>query len=176
MTTLHLPPTGVWDVEALERLPDDLRYEVREGNLVVMAAAMRPWHADVQVRVRNLLVGRGAAAYIEQGVVLADGEIRTCDVAVFTDPPVDDRAYWPAAAFALLVEVVSPGSVREDRTAKPLVYAAAGIPTYWRVEEGPSGEAVVHVHALAEDGDPRYVEERVVALQELEAEDRSRRG
>ncbi|MEH0984221.1 Uma2 family endonuclease [Micromonospora sp. CPCC 205556] len=40
------------------------------------------------------------------------------------------------------MEVVSPGTRRTDRFAKPGEYAAAGIPFYWRVEQDP-----VHLHA-----------------------------
>jgi Uma2 family endonuclease len=37
----------------------------------------------------------------------------------------------------LVVEVVSPGTRKRDRLEKPAEYAAAGIPHYWRVEQGP---------------------------------------
>jgi Uma2 family endonuclease len=42
----------------------------------------------------------------------------------------------------LAVEVVSPGTRRVDRFAKPGEYAAAGIRYYWRIEQDP-----VHVYA-----------------------------
>jgi Uma2 family endonuclease len=42
----------------------------------------------------------------------------------------------------LAVELVSPGTRRVDRFAKPGEYAAAGIRYYWRVEQDP-----VHVYA-----------------------------
>lgn len=42
----------------------------------------------------------------------------------------------------LAVEIVSPGTRRIDRFAKPGEYAAAGIPFYWRIEQDP-----VHVYA-----------------------------
>jgi Uma2 family endonuclease len=171
VTTLEQPDLREWTPETLERLPSEFRYEVREGNLVVMAAAMRPWHADIQARVRNLLVGQGRLAYIEQGVILPEGEIRTCDVGVFGLPPVGGAAYHPASAFMLLVEVVSEGSRREDREVKPKVYAAAGVPEYWRIEEGADGEAVVYQYRLARlaDGPATYAEVRVTTLTALEA-------
>jgi Uma2 family endonuclease len=171
MTTLELSPMMAWTPEALERLPSEFRYEVREGNLVIMAAAMRPWHADIQARVRNLLVAQGRNAYLEQGVILPDGEIRTCDVGVFAVPPVGDAAYHPASAFGLLVEVVSKGSRREDREVKPRLYAGAGVPEYWRVEEGEGGVAIVYRYQLvrlAEDRSASYatVEETTLAVLE----------
>lgn len=42
----------------------------------------------------------------------------------------------------LAVEIVSPGTRRVDRFAKPGEYAAAGIPFYWRIEQDP-----VHLYA-----------------------------
>lgn len=119
MTSLEVPVVGRWDVGALESLPAARRYEVREGNLVIMSAAMRPWHADVQSRVRNVLVRRGSDVYIEQGVIIAEDEIRVCDVGVLRSVADTTVAFHPAAHFELLAEVVSEGSVREDRTVKP---------------------------------------------------------
>ena len=47
----------------------------------------------------------------------------------------------------LLVEVESPRTSR-DRVLKPALYAAAGIPAYWRVElDGPGTPAIV-MHVL----------------------------
>lgn len=56
----------------------------------------------------------------------------------------------PADVF-LAVEVMSPGSVTEDRITKPAVYARAGIPHYWRLESGDEGELALHVYRLAGD-------------------------
>lgn len=166
MPTLNLPHPLALTPEALEGLPDDFRYEVREGNLVVMSAAMRPWHADVQARLRNVLVARGHHAFIEQGIILSDDELRTCDVGVLRQPPTDDRAYRPGEDYELVVEVVSPASQREDREVKPRLYAAAGITQYWRVEQVPHGAEVLR-HVL-EPGADSYTLRDVVSLVELE--------
>ncbi|BCJ44240.1 hypothetical protein Aiant_48970 [Actinoplanes ianthinogenes] len=50
----------------------------------------------------------------------------------------------------LAVEIVSPTSIAMDRITKPALYAAAGIPYYWRIEtfEG----LVVHTHTLDPEG------------------------
>lgn len=171
-TTIELPVTTEWTPELLERLPNDFRYEVSEGKLIVAAAAMRPWHADVEVRVRNLLHAAGRHAYLEQGIVLGPGEIPSCDVGVFRDPPADDVAYHPAREFELVVEVVSVDSRRADREVKPQQYANGGIPEFWRVEQAEDGEAVVYQYRLARilGADATYAETRVVPLSVLEAE------
>jgi Uma2 family endonuclease len=173
MVTLELDPSRSWTAEELERLPNDFRYEVHEGNLVVMAAAMRPWHADAQYRVMHLLRRHGRKAYQEQGVILGPDDIRTCDVAVFREEPEGDSAYHPASAFVLLVEVVSKSSRREDREIKPRLYAEAGVPEYWRVEqERDSRDGIVFQYRLVDTADKLgvYRETRVVALSTLEAE------
>jgi Uma2 family endonuclease len=173
MVKLELDPDRPWTAEYLEELPDDFRYEVHEGNLVMMAAAMPPWHADTSARIRNLLVRQGRKAYQEQGITLGPGDIRTSDVAEFRDEPDDEAAYHPASAFLLVVEVVSKSSRREDREIKPLRYAEAGIPEYWRVEqERGSREAIVFQYRLVDTEDKLgvYRETRVVALGTLEAE------
>jgi Uma2 family endonuclease len=172
MRTLELPVTDEWPPELLEGLPPDYRYEVSEGRLIVAAAAMRPWHADVQGRVWHLLRTQGRHAYLEQGVVIGPGELLTCDVGVFRDPPARSVAYHPAREFPLVVEVVSPDSRLEDREIKPTKYAAGRIPEYWRVEETDEGDAAVHQYQLIREvgSGARYAETRVVLLSALEAE------
>lgn len=173
MRTIELPVTQEWTPEVLEGLSHQYRYEVSEGKLIVAAAAMRPWHEDVQARLRNLLRSQGRLACMEQGVVIGPGTIYTCDVGVFRDPPADDVAYHPAREFELVVEVVSPDSRRADREIKPEKYAACGVPEYWRVERVEGGEAVVHQHRLTRDvgeGAARYAEIRAVLLSTLEDE------
>lgn len=171
MRTIELPVTMEWTPEMLESLPRDYRYEVSEGRLIVSAAAMRAWHSDAEYRVTHLLRSKGLHAFHEIGVVIGRGEIYDCDVGVLRDPPSLRLAYYPARDYELVVEVVSPDSRRADRVNKPVTYAAAGIPEYWRVEEAEDGEAVVHQHRLvrAEDG-ASYVETRLVMLSTLEKE------
>lgn len=68
------------------------------------------------------------------------------DVIVCREDVVDDWAQTrlPAETVLLAIEVVSPESVDRDRETKPLKYARAGIPHYWRVEN-KDGRAVVYV-------------------------------
>lgn len=60
-----------------------------------------------------------------------------------------DRTSFQAKDVLLAVEVVLPDSESRDRTTKPQKYAAAGIPNFWRVEQGGTdGRPVVHVYEL----------------------------
>lgn len=56
-----------------------------------------------------------------------------------------DQTYYSPDAVLLAVEVVSPDSEERDRYRKPELYAAAGIPHFWRVEED-DGVPVVYVY------------------------------
>ncbi|TCJ99745.1 Uma2 family endonuclease [Nocardia alba] len=47
----------------------------------------------------------------------------------------------------LAIEVVSPDSIERDRHRKPQLYAEAGIPHFWRVEN-VDGRAVVYTYEL----------------------------
>lgn len=71
------------------------------------------------------------------------------DVVVVRGDVVEDpdQTRFPAEAVLLAVEVVSPDSVSRDRETKPLKYARAKIPHYWRVEN-EKGLAAVHAFEL----------------------------
>ncbi|WP_089157364.1 Uma2 family endonuclease [Micromonospora sp. NBS 11-29] len=82
---------------------------------------------------------------------------RQPDVLLHRCGLASDRRLLRPADVVLAVEIVSPGTRRVDRFAKPGEYAAAGIPFYWRIEQDP-----VHLYAYrlgdraAPDGERRY--------------------
>ncbi|MFI7230132.1 Uma2 family endonuclease [Nonomuraea angiospora] len=58
-----------------------------------------------------------------------------------------DRTFYWGKDVVLAVEVVSRDTRFRDRKRKPLLYAEAGIPHFWRAET-ETGQLVVHVHEL----------------------------
>lgn len=69
-------------------------------------------------------------------------------IVIHADAEVDSQATWyPAEAVALAVEVVSPESEIRDRERKPELYAQAGIPHFWRVEDA-GDSAVLYAYEL----------------------------
>lgn len=88
----------------------------------------------------------------EEVVVLAEvhATARIPDVVVISAAP--DRTWdtnnTPAVEVLLAVDVVSPTTATADRVEKPLQYALAGIPSFWRIEVDP--EVTVVVHRLVE--------------------------
>ncbi len=144
MATLHVPADG-WTVEDL---PDDLpfRYELVDGALLV-SPPPRPRHDDVAVQLMLLLapglpgtwrIAPAAGLYVDAR------NYRQPDLLVYERSALDKDRIEPADA-VLVVEVMSPGSVSNDRVAKPALYAAVGIRHFWRIELDP---LVLCVHEL----------------------------
>jgi Uma2 family endonuclease len=61
--------------------------------------------------------------------------------------PGPDRTAYQAADVVLAVEVVSPDSEERDRKRKPQLYAEAGVPHFWRVEND-DGRPIVYAYEL----------------------------
>lgn len=127
-------------VHALLEGPDDgNRYEVINGELIA-SPAPNPRHQRMGDRLCRLLTDN-APSGTETVTATAvrcgqDGLVLVPDVVVGCFDPLSGSVIEVAEVLAV-VEVVSPGSRRRDRSAKPEIYAAAGIPTFWRVELDP---------------------------------------
>lgn len=80
------------------------------------------------------------------GVALGRNTSRQPDVLLYRAGVQLEHAFLMPEEVLLAVEIVSPGTRRTDRFAKPAEYAAAGIPAYWRIEQDPLR---VHAYRLA---------------------------
>jgi Uma2 family endonuclease len=68
-------------------------------------------------------------------VALPGGKLLDPEVVVVVAGAVGETTTRiPCEAVLAVVEVVSPSTTAIDRAVKPVVYAEAGIPVYWRVE------------------------------------------
>ncbi|WP_234434259.1 Uma2 family endonuclease [Streptomyces sp. NRRL F-5126] len=74
------------------------------------------------------------------------------------DAAAEDSVSVDAEDVRLVVELVSPGNSTMDRKLKPMLYAEAAIPHFWRLEFDPAPMLVVY-----ELRGGRYVE-RTTAL------------
>lgn len=169
MSLLDLPLADL-TVDDLEQLPDDYRYELHEGNLVIKSPAIM-WHSLMGRRIATHFVEQGRPAYQEAGVKFGNRDSRTLDVAVFREEIDLEKAFFPPSAVAIAIEVVSPSSAEDDRISKSHHYARAGIPEYWRVERAEDlQDAVIYMFKLAHsvDGDAAYVDNGVTTLSALE--------
>ena len=133
---LEKPPRR-WTYEEYYKLDDDRRYEIIDGNLI-MAPAPDTWHQDWSrklFRVVDRFVaksGLGEFFYAPIDVVL-DAENTVQPDLVFISSAnlgiLQQRAIFGTPD--LLVELVSPSSVRRDRYDKKELYARFGVKEYW---------------------------------------------
>jgi Uma2 family endonuclease len=160
MTTAPIYAQGdPWTVDDLDRLPDDVHVQILDGSLVV-SPSPTSLHQLVSAR---LFVALQDQAPPELEVLATPGvRIRLS----YLEP---DLAVVPAAAaeanlktfrpedLRLAVEIISPSNAGFDRREKPLRYAEAGIPHFWRVElEGDRAPYVVR-YGLDDSG-TKYAE------------------
>jgi Uma2 family endonuclease len=135
---------GPWTEEDFLALPEDKRIELLDGELLVSPYATRK-HQRLSSWLWAALAAalpEGFEAFETVNVRVAPGRIFIPDLVVETTPG-SAALVADAAEVAMVVEIVSPGSVAADRAIKPQLYAAAGIPHYLRVELGESGPSAV---------------------------------
>ncbi|MEV6924067.1 Uma2 family endonuclease [Dactylosporangium sp. NPDC051485] len=156
-------PLTLDDVTRLAEADSNHRFELSEGNLVVMPPST--WrHQEISGLLSTWFVMRGyrGRVNIAPGVRTAADELngRIPDLVVTKGPVPDETVWLDPASVALAVEIISKGSERMDRWLKPVEYAEAGIPLFWRVEPD---DIVVQFRL---DGN-RYAEYGSVALEDL---------
>jgi Uma2 family endonuclease len=132
-------------VEDVLALPDDApRVELRDGVMIVV-----PSPTFGHQTIGNLLwawlrkhAPDGLVPVTGVGILVTDRDTFEPDVTLLR-LPVDKKTHlFKPEQVVIAVEVVSPGTKRRDRLEKPVDYAAAGVPFFWRIEQDP-----VHVYA-----------------------------
>ncbi|WCN06748.1 Uma2 family endonuclease [Streptomyces sp. M92] len=149
-----VPPQDGYTVDDLFTLPDlPPHTELIDGSLVFVSPQRR-FHANViDLLVWGLRAGLPAEFKVsrEMTTILDRRNGPEPDVSIVRAEAVTGPAQtsYLAEDVLLAVEVVSPDSESRDRTTKPQKYAAAGIPNFWRVEQGGTdGRPVIHVYEL----------------------------
>jgi Uma2 family endonuclease len=134
-----------YTIEDLADLPDDApRVELTDGVLTVVPSPS-VGHQRINVRLVSWLehhVPAGFEALMALGVLIDVDTTREPDAMIVHSPADLNHHFCKAEQVLVAVEIVSPGTRRRDRFEKPALYASAGIPHYWRIEQNP-----VHVFA-----------------------------
>lgn len=130
-------PKPPFTVDTLYDLPEsDLRYEVLGGQLVV-SPTPTPAHNLAADRIREILMPRlpkHVDAITAMAVRMPNGDGPVPDLLLTTGDPIQHKKGMPADTVHTVFEVVSPSNAAMDRVQKASIYAAGGIPCYWRVE------------------------------------------
>ncbi|WP_219412374.1 Uma2 family endonuclease [Pseudonocardia nigra] len=142
---LPLPMT-VAEFVALPETDHGRRYELQEGS-IVMAPSPVPEHQLCQHALQlqlhdqvppHLRIVPAVDIDLELAAPSAPGWVRIPDLAIVTLAGLErrraDGGLLRAGEVVLVVEILSPGSVRTDRLIKHDEYADAGIPHYWMIE------------------------------------------
>lgn len=133
MTTIT---SNAFTVDDLEAMPDDgKRYELI-GGAIVMTPAPEPVHQRVVLglvrRIEDACPSGHEVFVSPIDLDLPGGQRVEPDIIVVPYASVGEKRL--AGPALLVVEIVSPGSVVNDRVTKREVYAEAGVPAYWIVD------------------------------------------
>jgi Uma2 family endonuclease len=150
----HLDLLGRDDltVDDIADLPEDLRYELIDGRLVLTPHGI-PIHQFISKRVGDAIEEKCPEVFvlnIEQAVMVDPHTELRPDVVLIRE---EGAGLSPvqAADVELVIEVISKSSRVSDRVDKSKLYADAGIPAYWIFD--PLGEAVTFTQlSLGPDG------------------------
>jgi Uma2 family endonuclease len=137
-----------WTTDDLDELPETTRHvELIDGVLIVSPSPTSPHQSLV------LSLGSALEARCPDGLVATQGvEVRisrhrslTPDVLVVTaEAAASGPCKFRPEEVVLAIEIVSPGSRALDRVLKPALYAEAGVGCYWRIEQEPFLNIIVH--------------------------------
>jgi Uma2 family endonuclease len=150
--TWPTPPEGGWTADDLDRLPNlPPHTELIDGSLVFVGPRT-VFHSRAVDFFKWQLQSLAPSEFevIQEFTIDIERQNRPePDVIVVRGDVVEDpeQTRCPAQCVLLAIEVVSADSVSRDRETKPLKYARAGIPHYWRVEN-EKGLAAVHAFEL----------------------------
>ncbi len=140
---MAMPLARHFTVEEVLALPDDgKRYEVIHGELLVTPAP-GGFHQPMLMRLLLTLAPYLQAHGLEQMLTAPADITYSDDTLVQPDLFVADTAafmrsgkWTDVKTLFLAIEIISPSSVKTDRTIKRRLYQAQRIPEYWVVDLG----------------------------------------
>ncbi|ATL72277.1 restriction endonuclease [Nocardia terpenica] len=152
LSSWWVPPLGGYVADDLDRIPDlPPHTQLIDGGLVVVSPQTK-FHVHVIDFVNYGLQAQVPERFEvvrEMTVTLDERQRPEPDILVAKrdgDTGSDQTTFKPEYV-VLVVEVVSPDSVVRDRERKPQLYAKAGIPHFWRIEN-IDDRAVAYVYEI----------------------------
>ena len=149
------PPAEGWSFDQVKDLEPAFDWELVDG-VIVPRARTKVWHNHVRGGVRGALGAARPEPYrvvCGQWVRVDERNAAKPDLIVFDHRGLDffGTECIPVGQVVLVVEVVSPCSVQDDRVRKPALFAAHRVPYYWRVELDRDQQLAVHEYWLNVD-------------------------
>ena len=156
-------------------LPDDgRRYELYEGELIIMTPSPRPRHQVVIGNLHMLMAehvrghGLGQVYLSPIDVILSRITVLQPDLVYIERARlgiVTERAIEGAPT--LVVEVLSPSTDARDRGVKQALYARYGVPFYWIVDPEAGTVQALRLSGESYEAAARLDETTPAALQPL---------
>ena len=144
------------------RTPDDERYELLDGELI-MVPAPGTGHQRIAIRLGSLLHvfvekrGLGQVFAAPYDVVLSETNVVQPDLLFIANERTHiitpDNVQGPPN---LVVEILSPSAANRDRTLKRALYAQYGVPEYWLVDPDARTVTVLRLGAAGFTVAARY--------------------
>jgi Uma2 family endonuclease len=141
-----------WTVDDLASLPQDLRYELIDGRLILPSPTM--FHQEVCFQLATMLRPNCPPGYrpaIDISLEVDHRNEPRPDVVVASIAS-GLRSPLPIEGALLVVEVVSPTSHFRDMHAKVKLFAKAGVRSYWVVDPTFDGGVVLTEFRIGADG------------------------
>jgi Uma2 family endonuclease len=141
-----------WTVDDLASLPQDLRYELIDGRLILPSPTY--FHQDICILLTNMIRPNCPSGYrpvIDVSLEVDRRNEPRPDVVVGRQSN-GMRSPAPIKNAPLIVEVVSPTSHIRDWHAKAKLFAAAGVKNYWVVDPTFDGGVVLTEFRISESG------------------------
>lgn len=146
-----------WTVEEYYQLPEEenVRYELVDGRLELLSAPTTT-HQRISHQLVRVMTDSCESSYIiihaPVEVILGEHETRQPDILMVHRSRayiIEERAV--AGPPDLVVEILSPGTAKRDRTMKLESYARFGVPEYWIVD---AANMTVEQYVQQEQGQP----------------------
>ncbi|WP_446225926.1 Uma2 family endonuclease [Nocardia sp. IBHARD005] len=147
-----VPPPGGYFAEDLDRLAELPPHTQLVDGSLVFVSPQKMFHLLLIRFLEWQLIGQVPAKLAvirEMTVTLGPRQRPEPDVMVVDAAGITglDQTTFRPEDVVLAIEVVSPDSIERDRHRNPQLYAEAGIPHFWRVEN-VDGRAVVYAYEL----------------------------
>ncbi|MEV7940849.1 Uma2 family endonuclease [Kitasatospora sp. NPDC088264] len=137
--------SGPWTVEDVLALPEDHRHRIElVGGALLMSPNPGVPHQRASLRLAMILAAaiEAAGAPFEVleavNIVVPDGLLIPDLVVADADAAAKAGVTLSAHDIVVAIEIASPSTRVTDKKMKPSLYAAAGIPHYWRLELEPA--------------------------------------
>jgi len=138
---LNNPPASKhWTFADLAQFDESERYEIYDGQLIPMAPSPDFHHQEIAANLHLLLSGfvrprqLGKLVFAPADVVLSDDNVVQPDLLFIAKENLGIIQKQVHGAPDLVVEILSPSTLRYDRQNKLELYARFGVKEYWIVD------------------------------------------